>query len=834
MRNLVRDLIRSSILALALLMAAQSAGAQTALAEVRPVTASPVLDHARRVERRASGTSFKALETFGRLAEQRNDEEGLSRLQHVTWIMTNQDDYDAASLWNAALLRSAEKQNNARYIAVARIGGLQIRHFRDGDVTIPDIEALAAAQTDWLPKAFGNTVLARLLIDEGRIADAMRLLAQVVPMIPKNQANVASISASVWSTVSIAHMMVDDVPGYLSAINKSEAYIAASDYPRPDYESLYNLAQSLGFLGLHQEAQALVDAYARLANGTNTPTSRGFSGSLCAYAAVAREDWPGVLKCVAPFGRSLDTPESAANVMLPIRAAAYARTGQVDLAKLDMIEINRRIEQERMSESGSVRRAKAELMIAEGDYANGIPALRDYHLRRFNRASKSAAAAMEQIVVNIDDQLQAATAQNDLKAKVISGQRWLVGILIVLGVGAIAMFWKQQQLTRQLAAASRRAQDAHEAKSAFFANMSHEIRTPLNGVVAMADALGRKSLDDEAGHMVRIIASSGSTLERLLSDILDEAKMDAGQIEIEAIPFNLGETVGDVQSLWGQAAEKKGVTLKTNIDAAVQRWAIGDRVRLSQVLNNLTSNALKFTTEGGVTLTAAAVGKDRVRFTVSDTGVGFDAAQKLKIFERFQQADGTISRRFGGTGLGLSICRQLVGLMGGELDCDSTPGEGSRFWFEIELPYAQANSVPEEEPAAAETSEQALKVLIADDHAANRTILGMLLDSEGMDLRFAEDGQQAVDAVRNTVFDVILMDMQMPVMGGLDATRAIRELEATEGRNPTTIVILSANVGTDDQKRGREAGADGHVGKPVVLERLLTGIDLAMKRNQAA
>lgn len=779
-------------------------------------------------------TSFEALEAFGQAAALRKDAEGLSRLQHVTWIMINQDDYTAAERWNTVLRQSAERQKSARYLAVSKANEMHIRYTRDGTVSLDEMKAFAAAQTDWLPKVVAETVVARMMINDFSVADGLRLLARTTATIPEDQTQVASIGAAAWTIVSIAHMQIDDVPGYLTAINKAETYMAASDYPFPDYDTLYNLAQSLGFLGRYDEASVLVDAYTRLAKKTNTPTALAYAGTLCGYAAVAREDWPATLKCVAPFGPNLDAPHSTVVVMLPMRATAYARTGQVALAKRDLAEIHRLIGLGQMTRTPSVRRSEAELMIAEGDYAHGVPALREYHISRFNRSTLSAAAATEQIVVGIDEQLQAATAQNKLKAQMISSQRWLVAILLIVGIGIAAMFWKQARLSRELAAANRREREAHEAQAAFFANMSHEIRTPLNGVVAMADALSKADLNDEAAHMVRIIGSSGNTLERLLSDILDNAKMEAGQIEIEILPFDLGETVTDIQSLWSQKAAAKGVVIEALADADVTRWAMGDQVRLSQVLNNLVSNALKFTDEGKVVLTAKPTEGDRVLFTVTDTGVGFDAEQKLKIFERFQQADGTITRRFGGTGLGLSICRQLVDLMGGELDCDSTPGEGSRFWFEIELPRIEA-AVAAPSPAQPEADiVQPLKILVADDHTTNRTILGLLLDDENMELRYAEDGQQAVDAVRGTEFDVILMDMQMPVMGGLDATRAIRVFEQETGRRGSTIIILSANADAESQKQGADAGANGHISKPVVLERLLEGIDTAIKRNRDA
>ncbi len=801
----------------------------------QPVASSLAVAHARRVEARALKSSFAELEAFGREAAQRGDEEGLSRLQHVTWIMINQHDAPMAERWNEALRQAAERQRNRPYLEIAKVNDLEIRRFGDEEVPLEEYEALAARQTDPIAKAFAQNSVAMRLIDARRSGDAFRVLVGVVRDIPEGQEGVASLGAAVWSRISVAHMMVDDVSGFLTAITRAEDYMAASSYPRPDYESLYHLTQSLGFLGRYEEAQYLMAAYSRLAHRTNTRLSRSHAGSLCAYEATVRDDWAAVLKCLAPFGPNLEQLQVNASYMLAHRATAYARTGNPVMAGRDLAEVERRVAAGLMRPSLPVLQARGEVPISQGDYAHGVTALREYHLFRFLKASQLAASVNEQVVVSIDDQLQAATEQNALKARMIDSQRWIVGILIVLAIGAAFAFWRQRQLSQQLEDAGRRLQDAFDAKTAFFANMSHEIRTPLNGVVAMADALGRRRLDEGSTDMVRIIASSGATLERLLSDILDSAKMEARHLEIEATPFNLGEMVAEIEGLWRQAAFKKGIRIAARLDPAADRWVMADRVRLSQLLNNLISNALKFTSEGEVVLSVEAAQADRIRFTVRDTGVGFDAEQKARIFERFQQADGSITRRFGGTGLGLSISRQLAELMDGDLDCDSTPGKGSRFWFELPMPKVveSATIAPAPVTAAPEAAKASvLKMLIVDDHPANRTILGMLLEDEATELHYVENGRESVEALSSGVFDVVLMDMEMPVMGGLEATRAIRAMEAETGADPTTIIIFSANSSSEDQRRGRDAGADGHIAKPVVLERLLEGIDLAMRQNR--
>jgi len=353
--------------------------------------------------------------------------------------------------------------------------------------------------------------------------------------------------------------------------------------------------------------------------------------------------------------------------------------------------------------------------------------------------------------------------------------------------------------------------------------MSHEIRTPLNGVVAMADALAQRDLNTDEQDMVEVIRSSGATLERLLSDILDSARIESGQVTIEAAPFHLGRAVHDVAALWRIPAEAKGVAVVAHVDPALDRLVEGDAVRVRQVLTNLVSNALKFTAEGQVTLTVEPGMEGDVRFTVTDTGVGFDEEQKARIFGRFQQADGSITRRFGGTGLGLAISRELVGLMGGWLECDSRPGEGSRFWFEIPLPPVQGTVEPAEavQPAA-DVREQPLRVLLADDHPANRKVIEIMLGATAMELVAVEDGAQALETFKRESFDLVLMDMQMPVMDGLTATAAIRAFEAQSGRAPTPILMLTANAMAEHRDAARDAGADLHLAKPVTARDLLT------------
>jgi len=364
------------------------------------------------------------------------------------------------------------------------------------------------------------------------------------------------------------------------------------------------------------------------------------------------------------------------------------------------------------------------------------------------------------------------------------------------------------------------AENANRAKSEFLANMSHEIRTPLNGIVGTAEVLARADLTARDRELVDIIRTSGETLASLLSDILDQARIEAGRLNIEIAPFHLGDLVRATAALWRLRADEQGVELTVHIAPELDRAFLGDALRVRQVLTNFVSNAVKFTAAGRIAIQAAPGPQGRVRILVEDTGVGFDAGQRGKIFGRFEQADGSITRRFGGTGLGLAISHQLTGLMGGEIDCDSSPGQGSRFWVDLPLEPAELGASASEGTAGA-APEPGLKVLIADDHPTNRKVVELMLDQLGASYVSTCDGAAALEAFRGGRFDVVLMDMQMPVMDGLSATRAIREHEARLRLARTPVVMLTANALREHVEASLAAGADHHLPKPITAAALV-------------
>ncbi len=385
---------------------------------------------------------------------------------------------------------------------------------------------------------------------------------------------------------------------------------------------------------------------------------------------------------------------------------------------------------------------------------------------------------------------------------------------------------------RALAAARDAAEAAGRARSEFLAVMSHEIRTPMNGIIGVAGLLQDMPLGATEKHYVRIILDSGQHLLQLINDILDFSRLDAGRLELEEQAFEVREVLRDSVELMSAEATGKGLALALEVDAAVPARMVGDAHRLRQVLLNLLGNGIKFTQQGSVKLSARVVRSEgstmRLGFAVADTGIGIAPEALGKLFTEFTQVDSSISRRFGGSGLGLAICRRLIERMGGTISVESTPGVGSTFQFDVlmtvpraEAPRSEAAAVPDVAPPVV-----ARRVLVAEDNATNRLVASRMLERMGHSVMAVEDGRAAVEAVRRGAFDVVLMDVMMPEMDGLAATRAIRALTGAQGR--IAVIGLTANAMATDQERCLEAGMTMFETKPISAARLGAAIEQAV------
>jgi PAS domain S-box-containing protein len=385
---------------------------------------------------------------------------------------------------------------------------------------------------------------------------------------------------------------------------------------------------------------------------------------------------------------------------------------------------------------------------------------------------------------------------------------------------------RRKELELQLIEARVAAEAAAAAKSDFLANMTHELRTPLNAIIGFSSLLSEsKALKGQDARQARLIREASGTLLDLVNSVLDFSRLEAGAVELDPAPFDPVAEARSVLELLEDQAAAKGLTLALDAPEG-GAFLNGDVKRLRQVLLNFLSNAIKFTARGGVTLAVAAMAAGdevRLRIEVRDTGVGLPASQIDHIFERFTQADVSVSRRFGGTGLGLAICKRVIELMDGAIGASSVEGEGSTFWIELTLPRAETlTAVPKD--AAPADLDRPLRLLLVEDTAINRELVAAILAPFDIEITTAEDGVQGVEAFRAGVFDLVLMDVQMPVMDGLTAARRIRALPIPAAAT-TPIVAMTANVLPDQIAKCVEAGMDDHLGKPMQPARLLEMIN---------
>ena len=405
------------------------------------------------------------------------------------------------------------------------------------------------------------------------------------------------------------------------------------------------------------------------------------------------------------------------------------------------------------------------------------------------------------------------------------------GPLLLLGLGlalsALAQLRWEQLNSRRLRYEREVAEAASQAKSQFLANVSHEIRTPMNALLGTAELLSRTPLSAEQRRYVELFQSSGQALFALINELLDISKIEAGRLELDACDFDVRALAEQCIALLRARAEAQGLWLRLDYSQDAEGWVHGDDKRLRQVLLNLLGNAIKFTPAGGVTLLVRRNG-DTLLLTVSDTGIGIAPSKHELVFEPFSQADGSVTRFFGGTGLGLSISRSLVELMGGRIWLESVPGQGASFHIALPLPRrpkpAAAAGVRPAPSAAELAALPPQTILLCEDNEVNVLVIEAMLEPQAHRIDVAGNGVLGVERFRLGRYDLVLMDVQMPGMDGLSATREIRRIEAEQGRPRTPVIALSANAFAEDVRRSLDAGCDDHLSKPVGMDELLATI----------
>jgi signal transduction histidine kinase/CheY-like chemotaxis protein/HPt (histidine-containing phosphotransfer) domain-containing protein len=456
-------------------------------------------------------------------------------------------------------------------------------------------------------------------------------------------------------------------------------------------------------------------------------------------------------------------------------------------------------------------------------------------------------APLQQAVTNVLKG-SAKRLEVEFRVRTSEGIRWLECTGEVTGrdmlgratrlIGVARDVTRRRELQQEIESARAQAVAANSAKDDFLAHISHEIRTPLNGVIGMNNLLAQTELSPEQRQYVELVGSSGRALLALVNDVLDYSRLEAHKLILEQVRFPLKRWLWEVVTPLRVSAEAKGLELLVSASDDLPLEGIGDPGRLRQIVTNLVSNAVKFTQTGHVAVSMAPsdkfAGQLGLCLTVSDTGIGIAADKQHSVFGAFVQADSSTSRRYGGTGLGLSICLKLAQMMGGRIDLESAPGHGSRFTVQVPLALACADTPDTQfgqETARADLNPQVARkvqpsqfpgkrALVVDDHGVNRLLATKLLEQLGFEVAIAADGEAALQAVHDHHFDIVFMDIQMPVMNGWEATHHIRQWEQNAGRTRVPIIALSAHASAADREQALSSGMDGYLSKPLTPEAL--------------
>ena len=382
--------------------------------------------------------------------------------------------------------------------------------------------------------------------------------------------------------------------------------------------------------------------------------------------------------------------------------------------------------------------------------------------------------------------------------------------------------WKKQKLIAQKA--YDKAELASQYKSIFLANMSHEIRTPLNGIIGFTSILKQGKLTKEQKGQLDVISVSGEDLLSIINDIIDYSKIEANQLSLENITINLKQVIKETEKVLAIKANEKGLELSLIIHPDVPKWILGDQTRIKQVLINLTNNAIKFTEKGFVSVNVFPVernkNKIKVRFEIIDTGIGISEKNHSKLFKVFSQAEASTTRKFGGSGLGLTISKQLATMMGGEIGFTSTLGKGSTFWFTSVFELSQ-NPGNTKKPLRTDFSNKNLKVLLVEDNIINQKVAMAHFSNIELEVALAINGQEAVDMYKKNYYDLIFMDIQMPIMDGYEATKRIREIENHLTYDKKTVIIaMTANALKGEKEKCIGLGMNDYLSKPFKSEDL--------------
>ncbi|TCS16547.1 response regulator [Caulobacter sp. BK020] len=781
------------------------------------------------------------IERVGRRALKQHGDKRLYGLWSVLYAYKSNQVQPQFDEWSRRVRHLAEEDHDTELATLVDLLQMAYRHESGGFRTFTE-----ADWTRFLDRSGPNIRLMaaveriRSLGRSGQWADASRLAAEATGQLERRGDIARPLLAETHQVHSYTLSYIGDKEGALDHMSQAARLDEGNAFYMRKVERMYDIAYTAAEVGELDAAEHFAGVHHNMTEAAGDPDLKTWDRYLCARIASARHAPRRVLQCLADGDFEIAHPTNRlTGLSLRLRAQARAELGDAAAAKADL-EALRAVPVDRLE-----RDPQAELLlsayIAVAEH-RGEEAFRllDQWRRQDHERTQAAlsrngaqmASALETELKSKRDESKRLTAEVELNRRLAHASIVIAMLLGVLVLGGVAWGVYLRRASERLKEARGRAEAANEAKSAFLAVMSHELRTPLNGMLGMAQALRTEDLNTRQREQVELMIDSGDTLLVLLNDILDLSKIEAGKLEIAP---TAGDLVGVCARLVGgyqPTAREKGVELTFTLAGDPPPMLLFDAVRVRQCLANLLSNALKFTVVGRVDVTLAwapdpLTGRTTVRLTVSDTGIGMSPATLSKLFGAFTQADASTTRTFGGTGLGLNITRRLAELMDGEILVDSREGVGSTFRLDFQVDVAAGAAMDgaasafgaanEDEPARSPL--QGRRVLVVDDHPVNRRVIKLFLAPFDCDLVEVENGREALDALEAEAFDLVLMDVNMPVMDGLEATRRLR-------RDPRwadlPVIALTADVMRTQIDTCLEAGMDAHIAKPIDLRDLLS------------
>lgn len=687
----------------------------------------------------------------------------------------------------------------------------------------------------------------RQLGQVSRWAESARVAAQITTELEKRGDVALPVLAELHQVHSYTLSDIGDKEGALEHMAQAARLDERDAFYMRKIERVYDIAFTAAELGELNAAERFAAVHHRMTLATGDQDLKTWDRFLCSRIAVLRASPQRVLDCLSPAAADLARPDRRLEVlMLGERALAEAQLKQVAAAREDLARL--RASPASLSPRDPHKEALIEAYIDQAE-GRGAKAFRE--LDAWRRADeilvqRAHTRGVTEMSAALDAELRAKRDESRRLAEEVRLSRSLARasfvIALLLGAlvaGGVAWAANQRAASRKFKDAQERAEAANKAKSAFLAMMSHELRTPLNGMLGLGQALRAGPLNPKQAEQVDLLLDSGDTLLVLLNDVLDLSKIEAGKLEIAPTAGDIVRTCARLVGGHQPTAREKGVQLSFQLESPEPGPLMFDGVRVRQCLTNLVSNALKFTTTGKVEVSLACYPEEsdepgaarvRVRLRVSDTGIGMSKATVDKLFTPFTQADASTTRNFGGTGLGLNITRRLVQMMRGEITVESEEGRGSAFTIEMVVDSAEPSEQParEIEDGEEEAGFAALhgaRVLVVDDHPVNRRVIRLFLEPLECQLTEAQNGQEALDALEAGPIDLVLMDVNMPIMDGLEATRRLRR-DPRFARLP--VIALTADVMSSQIKTCLAAGCDAHVAKPIDLRNLLSVMDCCL------